>query len=389
MTYSVLSATAKLGIAAETSPAAYAAPAFTVPFTAGTRYRSAITQLYDRTVRARDTDTQDLQQGHYWSDWTIAAQAYPDWAGWLYRAMIGPDQFTPGVVTTFTQPAAPGATSVSLSAAPPVGAVLQLGTGTSTEYAQAGTPAGSGPYLVPITQPSSGLRYRHPAGDAAQSQASHLFQQAPRTSWPSYSLTSDDGVDVQGWPYSVLGQARLQVTADGYARLVAGWSGWPPVTVATFTENQTSAQPPAGWAWQITTAGGPSTRGVSLDLALTRDLDIIPTLSGGTQGPLVIAPGPMRATGSYQAIYDTPADLNLYRAAIQEPAVWTLAQPVLQGGSGIAVTLSLSGWTQGAVSLEEQYVSASYSLAGIANTADSPQYGVSSVTVRNWWQQSY
>jgi hypothetical protein len=97
----------------------------------------------------------------------------------------------------------------------------------------------------------------------------------------------------------------------------------------------------------------------------------------------------MRASGAYRAIYDTPADLNLYRAAIQEPAVWTLAQPLLQGGSSIAVTLSLSGWTQGAVSVESEYVEAAYKLSGIANTADSAQYGVASVTLLNWWNQSY
>src|ERR1035441_3971290 len=50
-----------------------------------------IAQLYDRTVRGTDADTQDIQQGPAWSDWTIATQAYPDWAGWLFRAMIGPD----------------------------------------------------------------------------------------------------------------------------------------------------------------------------------------------------------------------------------------------------------------------------------------------------------
>ena len=69
--------------------------------------------------------------------------------------------------------------------------------------------------------------------------------------------------------------------------------------------------------------------------------------------------------------------------------MWTLSQPVLQGGSSIAVTLSLSGWTQGAVSLEEQYVSASFKLSGIANTTDSPETGVASVELMNWWNQSY
>jgi Phage tail tube protein len=388
-TYSVLSATATLGIAAETETAVYVPPSFTVPFTSGTRFRDMITQLTDETRRGRDTDVEDIQQGHYHSDWTVTTEAYPDWAGWLFRAMIGPDRCTPGMVTTFAQPASPGATQFWLDAAPPAGAVLQLGS-ENTEYVQAGTPSGSGPYLVPVASPSSGLRYAHPAGDAAQSQATHLFQQDRTfaTVWPSYSLTTDDGVDLLGWPGCILGRLRLQVAKDGYAKLVGSWNGWPPVTAATAAVPGSGAQPSGGWEWGITTAGGTSNRGISLDLSLTRALDVIVT-GDGSQGPYLIAPGPMKASGAYKAIYDSPSDLDLYRQAIQEPAVWTLAQPLLQGGCFLEVALSLSGWTQGSVSLEEQYVTADFKLAGIANQADSPSYGVSSATLVNFWQQSY
>ena len=384
MTYSVLSATAKLGIAAETTDSDYAAPSFTIPFSSGTRYQSTIAQLYDRTVRGTDADTQDIQQGPAWSDWTIATQAYPDWAGWLFRAMIGPDQFTPGVVTTFAAGSAVGAGSVSLTASVPAGSVLMLGAGTTLEYAQTGTPAGAGPYTVPLT---TAPRFAHSTGDPAQSQAVHVFRQnrTYATVWPSYSLTTDDGIDQLGWPGCILGKVRLQVQDGGYAKLASSWNGFPPVATSTFSEAQTSAQPAAGWAWGITTAGGTSTRGISLDLALNRPLQITPCCNG-YQNPLGIFPGPMRATGSYKAIFDTAADLNLYRQAIQEPAVWTLAQPVLQGGSSIAVTLSLSGWTQGDVSLESEYVTANFGLTGIANATDS---GVASVRLVNFWNQSF
>src|SRR5579859_1244835 len=98
MTY--LSRTAKLGIAAEATPAGYLAPQFTIPFLSA-RFNDAITQLLDRTVRNTDTDLQDIRQGPYWSDWAITTDAYPDWAGWLYRAITGPDTFTAGVATTF------------------------------------------------------------------------------------------------------------------------------------------------------------------------------------------------------------------------------------------------------------------------------------------------
>jgi hypothetical protein len=387
VTYSVLSATAKLGIAAEAGTAVYAAPSFTIPFTSGTKYRSAITQLTDRTARGTDTDTQAIAQGPYWSDFTIAAEAYPDWAGWLFRAMTGPDIFTAGTVTAFAQPSVPGAASVLLAAAPPAGSVLQFGTGSTLEYAQAGTPSGSGPYTVPLT---SSLQYAHAAGDPAQSQATHLFRQDRPygTVWPSYSLTTDDGVDQLGWPGCTLGRVRLQVGTSGYATLTSGWSGWPPQAEPTFDEDQSAAQPFAAWSWGITTAGGTSTRGIALDLSLTRALDIV-CCANGQQSPYCIGPGPMRASGNYSAIYDTAADLNLYRQAIQEPAVWTLTQPLAQGGASITVTLSLSGWTQGAVSLEDEYVTARYRLSGIANPADSAQYGVSSITIMNYWNQPF
>lgn len=386
MTY--LSRTAKLGIAAETQTAAYVAPSFTIPFLPGsTRFADVITQLHDRTARATDTDEQAIAQGHYTSDWTVTSSCYPDWAGWLYRAVIGPDQFTAGTVTTLAAQANPGATSVSLAASVAAGSTFALGTGDTLEYAQAGTPSGSGPFTVPLATP---LRYAHPAGDAAQTPATHLFQQdrPPGSGWPTYSLSSYDGPETLGWPGCTLGSARLRVPADGYATLASTWKGWPPAAAAEFAEAQSGTQPMAGWGWTVTNAGGSSTRGVTLDLALTRTLQ--PVLScSGSQGPLLIAAGPMRAEGSYKAVFDTTADLDLYRQAIQQPAVFTLAQPVSQGGCSVAVTLSVSGWTAGAVSLRETYVLADFKLSGIANAADSAFMGTASVTVVNWVNAAY
>jgi len=389
VTNSILSRTAKLGIAAETSTAVYAPPSFAVTFENGTRFRDTITQLSDRTLRGTDTDLQDLEQGPYWTDWTIESLGYADWFGFLARAMVGPDTFTPGLATTFAAPSATGATSVQLAASPPAGSVLMLGQGATLEYAPAGTPTGAGPYTVPVAEPY-GLRFPHNSGEPAQSQASHVFtQDRPYgVAWPSYSLTVDDGVDQLGWPGCVLGRLRLRVTDTGHVKVTSTWSGFPPAAASTFTEAQTSAQPPEGWAWSITTAGGASTRGQSLDLSLTRALQITPACNGQQQ-PLGIFPGPMRTSGQYKALYDTPADLALYKAAIQDPAVWTITEPVWQGGSQIQVTLSLSGWTAGQVSLDENYVTAAYSLAGITNDIDSPYGGVSAVSVVNYQNTSY
>lgn len=391
MTY--LARTAKLGIAAEATPANWAAPTFTVPFEQGTRFRDRITQLYDTTIRARDvTDYQDIAQGMYASDWTVNTLAYGDWAGWLFRAVVGPDQYTPGVVTTFAAGAAPGATTISLAAAPASGSVLQLGAGSTLEYVQAGTVTGAGPYSVPVTSPVTGLRYAHGSGDAAQSQAVHLFQQnrVVGQAWPSYSLTTDDGAETLGWPGCILGSLTIKVTAQDRVSFATTWNGFPPVAEASFTEAESSVQAPSGWGWQITTAGGTSTRGLSLDLTIARELTPRPMLNG-QQAPYLIFPGALRTTGSYKAIFDTTADLDLYRQALQQPAVWTFGQPVGLGGASITVTLTRSGWTDGEVSLDDpsRYVTAGFRLAGIANTTDSPHSGVAQVQLQNFVNSQY
>jgi hypothetical protein len=381
-----LSRTAKLGIAAETTDSVYVTPAFTIPFEHGTSFRDHIIQLHDNTIRGSDVCEQDIQQGPYWSDWRITTLGYPDWAGWLLRAMIGPDQYTPGAVTTFAAPAAPGATTITLTAAPPAGSVLMLGTGTSLEYTRCGTPAGTGPYTVPVT----GLLSAHAAGDPARSQASHVFRQNRvfGVPWPSYSLTSDDGTECLGWPGCILGSVTVKVTDTGWMTLASTWNGFPPAGTATFTEAETSAQPPAGWSWQVTTAGAVSTRGKSLDLTLYRTLDTVTTLDS-YQAPYGIFAGPMCTKGRYTAIFDSTSDLNLYRQGIQDPAVWTFTQPAQLGGSVLSLTLSRSGWTDGTVSLEEPYVTAGFSLAGIANTTDSPASGVTQASLSNFTQAAY
>jgi hypothetical protein len=388
MTY--LSRTAKLGIAPEPADATWTPPAFTVPFEAGTRFRDQIDQLHDTTIRASDVvEDQDLQQGYRWTEWTVNTLGYPDWAGFLLRGMVGPDQYTPGLAARFATASNPGAKSVSLTAAPTAGTVLQLGTGATLEYAQAGTPTGTGPYTVPIASPAVGLQYAHAAGEGAQGQAVHLFQQnRPVGPLPvSWSLTTDDGVETLGWPGCILGALTIRVNADDRVAFATTWNGYPPVTEATFTENESTVQAPSGWGWQITTAGGTSTRGLTLDLTLARALDVV--RCAGQQTPLVIVPGPLKTTANYRALFDTAADLNLYRQALQQPAVWTFAQPLGLGGSAMQVTLTRSGWTDGTVSLDTPYVTAGFKLSGIANTTDSPHSGVAQVQLRNFWAQSY
>lgn len=366
----VLSRMAKLAIAAEMDPGTYQPPAFTVIFNRA-RYRQRITPLRDTACRGSDAELQDLLQGPAWSEWVIPSDLYPDLAGWYLRALIGPDTCTPGVTTQLAAPAAAGATSISLDARPPAEAILMLGSGDTLEYARIGTPSGSGPYACPVTLPATGLLYAHDSGDPAVSQATHAFARAGAGgvfTWPVYSLTMDDGTGPLGWPGCVFGGLTISLSKDGAASLRASCSGYPPASQDTFTYGASPAQPMQGWEWAIATGDAASTRGLSMALTLSRDLQITPAVSG-QQAPLIIWPGPLRADGTYSAIFEDQSDMDLFTGALQEPCVHTITQPVLAGGCSLSLTMPRSGWWDGEPSQEDTYLSARFSLSGIADPA--------------------
>ena len=319
---SVLSRTAKLGIAAESVPGVYELPAFPIVFSSGAKYKQVITPLRDIALRGSDSELQDLLQGPAWSEWSIPSDCYPDLIGFWLASVIGPDDCTPGIATTFTAAAAAGAQAVSLAAEPAAGAVLMLGTGTALEYAQAAAPSGSGPYTVPLETP---LRFAHPDGDVAASQSTHVFTQAqlgPTFSWPRWSLTMDDGTGPLGWPGTVVSSLAIKIAKDGIARLTASASGFPPAAVDTFAWEGTPAQPAYGWQWAITTGGGASTRGLSMDLNLHREVAVCPVIANQQQ-PLGIWPGPLQADGTYSAIFEDQSDLRQLLGRIRRTRAFT------------------------------------------------------------------
>ena len=382
---SALSRTAKLGIAPESVPGVYEVPTFSVIFSKGARYKQVILPLRDTALRGSDSGLQDVQQGPTWSEWTIPSDCYPDLIGFWLSSLIGPDTCTPGVSTTFTAAADAGASSISLAAAPAAGAVLMLGSGDTLEYAQAGTPTGRGPYTVPL---ESALLYGHPDGDPAMSQSQHVFtqnQEGPTFSWPRWSLTMDDGTGPLGWPGTVISGLQVKISAEGIAKLIATATGFPPATVGTFDWAGSAAQPVYGWSWGITTGGGASTRGLSLDLNLHRVTEPIPTVSGQQQ-VLGIWPGPLQADGTYVAIFEDQSDMDLFTGAVQDPAVFTLAQPVLGGGCSVTLEMPRSGWLTGEPVTEGMYLAATYSLAGIAQPAGG---GLFSATLLNFYDAAY
>jgi hypothetical protein len=144
-------------------------------------------------------------------------------------------------------------------------------------------------------------------------------------------------------------------------------------------------QPAVGWAWTVSNAGGASTRGLSFDLNLKRAVEAIPG-SDGTQAPREVFPGALEADGTYKAIFESDADINLFKQYLQTPTVHTITQPVTSGGAVLALTMSSAGYTTGEVDVATEYVQLTQALSGIQNPTDS---GVVQVSLSNYLSAAY
>ena len=385
-----LSRLVKLGVTKETVPNTYQVPAVSVPFNSGTKYNNVIDQNRDESMRANDAVLQGIVQGVAYSTLEIESNSYADLVGHWLRAIIGPDTVTAGVSTTLAANCAAGATSLSLTATVASNTVIQISDtgGTNLEWVQVGTVTGSGPYTAPVTSPAAGTKYAHTAaGGSVLSQSTHLFKQnrSFATVWPTYSFTTDDGASQLGWAGCVCSELAIKIDPKNLVTWGPKFTGFPSATESTFAYAASAVQPVQGWAWTVSNAGASSTRGLTMDLTMKRATEAINS-SDGTQGPREIFPGAMETDGTYKAVYENLTDYNLYQNAVQTPTVHTLTQPVATGGAVIAITMSESGYTTGAVELGSAYVQASYNVSGIANPTDS---GVVQVSLKNFVSASY
>ncbi len=389
----VLSRTSKLGFKIESVAGTYEAPTVAVPFTKAS-YDTVIDPLRDESVRANDSVLQGLYQGPSQSTWDIETHLYPDLVGYFLR-FIGPDTVTAATATTLSSSSSIGATSLSTVASIPAGSIIRIDTSTNTEYAATGTPTGSGPYSIPLLNAPGGtslaLAIAHSSGVAVTTQTTHTFKQVHTGARPpSYSLTVFDNVDTRGWAGCVISDLAIKIDPKGTVSVNPKFAGFPEAVVSSFTPSYSNQQPLLGWQWNMTNAGGSSTRGLTLDVSLKRAVEVIHS-SDGTQAPREIFAGALEADGSYKAIYENTTDYLLYLNNVQSPATALIAQPAQVGGNQIggaslALTMSQSGFSKGTRDLGGVYVQASYSLAGIHNTTDS---GVIQAVLKNFSTPSY
>jgi len=386
MTY--LSRLAKLGMVKETTQYTYLAPAFSVPFNTA-KFTDNIAPLRDESMRANDVKLQGLNQGPWTTSWEIEANGYPDLAGHMFRAIVGPDTVTAGVSTTLAANCLLGATSLSMTANPASNSIIQISdaAGANLEWVQLGTVTGAGPYTCPIVTPTTGTRFAHTAaGGSVLSQSSHTFAQTRTfaTTWPTYSFTTDDGMDQLGWPGQVMSELGVKIDPKGFITFSPKYTGFPSLTESTFAYAASSVQPVAGWGWTVSNPGA-STRGLSMDFTFKREVEAIQS-SDGTQAPREIFPGPLELDGSYKAVYDNANDMTNFKQYLQGGTTHLLTQPVISGGQSIQIEMAKSGYTTGEVDLGSLYVSLSQAVAGIGNATDA---GLTTVTLKNYVSTAY
>jgi hypothetical protein len=386
---SYLSRLTKVGFIKEVTPYTWLAPGFSLPWNTA-KFTDAIVPLRDESMRANDSVVQGMNQGPWTVNWEFESNGYPDLAGHLFRAIIGPDTVTPGVSTTLASNCSAGATSLSLTASVPTNSVIQVSdsAGANLEWVKVGTVTGTGPFTAPVSSPASGTRYAHTAaGGSVLSQSTHTFTQnrSFSTVWPTYSFTIDDGQDQLGWPGNVMSELGIKIDPKGFITFSPKYTGFPSLAEATFAYTASTVQPVVGWGWTVTNGGASSTRGLTMDITFKRAIEAIQS-SDGTQAPREIFPGAMESDGSYKAVYDSATDMNLFKQYIQTPTVHTLTQPVTSGGSVITITMSKSGYSTGEVDTSTLYVSLAQAVTGIANSTDS---GVAQVSLTNFLTAAY
>jgi len=384
-----LSRLSKLGIAREAVAGTYLVPNMWIPFTKA-EFVDVYVPLRDESVRANDTVLQGIYQGPVDATWSIDLMAYPDVTGHVLRGIIGPDTVTAGVSTTFAASSAAGATSISATASVPTGStvMLQDAGGLNTEYAVVGTVTGAGPYALPITTPSGGLKYAHTITTSTiTSTSSHSFKQNPAAARPTYSLLVWDTVSWLSYSYAAFSDLAIKIDPKAAVTLSAKLLSFPGVSASSAVPTWTTLAPALGWQWAMTDAGGSSTRGLTLDYTIKRAVEAIQS-SDGIQAPREVFAGALEADGTLKTIFEASAELALYTNNTQQPAVATLVQPVSTGGCGstLTLTMSQSGWTTGKRDLSPAYVQADFSLQGIYNATDG---GAISATLTNYTSAAY
>jgi hypothetical protein len=296
------------------------------------------------------------------ADVSLGGPVYGDTAGYWLRNILG-DLSVTGTPTgtgstTLSSPAVAGATSISTAITISAGTLVQIGSGATAEIVTTGTPSGSGPFVIPITTPTSGLLFPH-----ASAQTVVPVQLAgPFTySWsllnsgggqpPAHTLTHSYGPTATSgarqYPGFCLSQCNFTFNAE--SELFA-WSGqgtsFPSVALgAAPTANPTTVLPTASWRTKIG-IGGPATGGTLVQTVTDGEIDITRELqpvftANGVRTPYLIQRGGLSVAGKFNFSAVSDESVLLYMLNNTQPQVQIVADNGLAGNAQIIVQIDM------------------------------------------------
>ena len=272
---------------------------------------------------------------------------------------------------TLAAPAVFTATAHGYLANTPVqltGASLPTGFTAATTY-----------FVIPLTANTFSLAAT-PNGAGIASTGTGTGTVASQPFWPSYSFTTDDGITQLGWAGCVASELAVKIDPKALMNFAPKYTGWPSASQATFGYAASTTQPVQGWTWTVTNGGGSSTRGLTMDITFKRSGEAIHA-STGAAGPREVFAGALEIDGTYKAIFDADTDRQLFLNYTQSPTVHTLTQPLLLGGSVLAITMSQSCYTDAKVINTQNYLQLDLPVTGIQNATDG---GITGVTLSNF-----
>lgn len=351
-----------------------------------------ITMLEDKGNRGSMVDIYNLVQGVGFCEIGLKGQVFMDSFPHLAEAIMGNIDVVGGIAvggggafsTTLAAGAAAGATSVSLTAQPTVGQILQIEASGSNirELRTVSAVSGTGPYSATVPA----LSFAHLSGVAVAAVASPfshnftLLNNAPATANqpPLYSISVFRGLNTRRMIDSVCASLTVRWSTEAMLDWEAKFVGQLPAVVSDPTSAFSTLTPVAGWRSVPQIAGAGDTTMMSGELTVERG---VKPIYGGTglQSPSDIFAGPMKAEGKASFIYETDAQLNYYLNNTQPSMQWTLTQAA---DAEFIAFFNTVAFRNGKVIAGSEFSQYDADFTAIPNTANAYAGGVSPLRFR-------
>ena len=212
----------------------------------------------------------------------------------------------------------------------------------------------------------------------------HTFK-SNNTQPPSYTWTHFDTVAARAFPGCMLGELGIKIDTKGSVVGSAKWVGWPSAAASTPTPSYSALQPYLGWQMTWSANAVSSSKVLSADITIKRDVDTQPG-SDGTQAPRETFAGGLELECSAVIAFEDATDRDRFLTYAQNALVISLVQPAGLGGSTFAITVTKASWKKAKLNNSGKYVTLEVDISGIYNVTDA---GAVSASVINAVSAAY